>query len=76
AALGTAAILAQIGIFFGIPISFNEAIIAAIIGSGLVVGKSNIGKKKIGFTTVAWIGAFFLAIGVTYLLGNVLQYFL
>ncbi|MFB6216163.1 MAG: anion permease, partial [Candidatus Aenigmatarchaeota archaeon] len=29
AALGTAALLAQIGIFFGIPISFNEAVIAS-----------------------------------------------
>ncbi|MFO7991301.1 MAG: anion permease [Thermoplasmata archaeon] len=75
AALGTAAILAQIGILLGIPISFNEAIIAAIIGSGLVVGKSNVSRKKITFTTVAWIGAFFLAIGLTYLLGNALQYF-
>ena len=76
AALGTAAILAQIGILFGIPISFNEAIIASIIGSGLVVGKSNISKKKIGFTTGAWIFAFFLAIGFTYVLGNLLQYLL
>jgi len=46
AALGTAAILAQIGIYFGIPISFNEAVIAAVIGSGLVEGKSNIDGKK------------------------------
>ncbi len=74
AALSTAAILAQIGVILGIPISFNEAIIASIIGSGLVVGKSNIGKKKIAFTTAAWIGAFFLAVGLTYLLGNALQY--
>lgn len=76
AALGTAALLAQIGILFGIPISFNEAIIAAVIGSGMVVGKSNIGKKKIAFTTAAWIFAFILSIGLTFLLGNVLQYFI
>ncbi|MFW6038719.1 MAG: anion permease [Candidatus Saliniplasma sp.] len=74
AALGTAAILAQIGILFGIPISFNEAIIASIIGSGMVVGKANVGKKKIAYTTIAWIFAFFLAIGFTYSLGEVLQY--
>ncbi|MBS3816362.1 MAG: anion permease, partial [Candidatus Thermoplasmatota archaeon] len=62
AALGTAAILAQIGILFGIPISFNEAIIASIIGSGLVVGKSNVGKKKIAFTSVGWVTAIFIAV--------------
>ncbi|MFW5928471.1 MAG: anion permease [Thermoplasmatota archaeon] len=73
-ALGTAALLAQIGILFGIPISFNEAIIASVIGSGLVVGKSNISKKKIGFTTFAWFFAFFLSIGLTFLLGEALQY--
>lgn len=74
AALGTAAILAQIGILFGIPISFNEAIIASIIGSGLVVGKSNIGKKKLAFTSGAWVMAIFIAVGSSYLLGEVLQY--
>lgn len=62
AALGTAAILAQIGILFGIPISFNEAVIASVIGSGLVEGKSNVDKKKITFTSAAWFGAFILAI--------------
>ncbi|MBS3790677.1 MAG: anion permease [Candidatus Thermoplasmatota archaeon] len=76
AALGTAALLAQIGILFGIPISFNEAIIASVIGSGLVVGKSNTSKKKIGFTGFAWISAFFLAIGLTYVTGKVFQYIL
>ncbi len=73
AALGTAAILAQIGIFFGIPISFNEAIIMSIIGSGLVIGKKNIGKRKLIFTGGAWISAFFISIAVTYTLGEILQ---
>ncbi len=76
AALGTAALLAQVGILLGIPISFSEAIIASVIGSGLVVGKSNIGKRKMTVTTGAWIGAFFLSALLTYLLGNGLQYLL
>lgn len=66
AALGTAAILAQIGIYFGIPISFNEAVIASVIGSGLVEGKSNIDSKKIGYTVAGWILAFFIALGTGY----------
>ncbi|MEF8836004.1 MAG: inorganic phosphate transporter [Candidatus Thermoplasmatota archaeon] len=74
AALGTAALLAEIGILLGIPISFSEAIIASVIGSGLVVGKANIGKRKIAFTTGGWIGAFFLSGILTFLLGTVLQY--
>ncbi len=75
-ALGTAAILAQIGVFLGVPISFSQAIIASTIGSGLVVGGAGVGKKKITFTAAAWISAIFIAIGLTYLLGNTLQYFL
>ncbi|MFP3871668.1 MAG: anion permease [Candidatus Natronoplasma sp.] len=75
-ALGTAALLAEIGIIFGIPISFAEAIIASVIGSGLVVGKANIGKKKILVTVGAWIGAFFLSVFLTYILGLSLQYLL
>ncbi|MFP4116851.1 MAG: inorganic phosphate transporter [Candidatus Aenigmatarchaeota archaeon] len=74
AALGTAAILAQIGVFLGIPISFSEAIIASVLGSGMVVGKSNVGKKKLGFTAGAWIFAFFLAIISTYALSEAVQY--
>ena len=71
AALGTSAILAQIGIFYGVPISFNEAIIASIIGSGLVEGKSNTGSRKILRTVLAWIGAFFLAGGITYVIAEI-----
>ena len=74
AALGTAAVLAQIGILFGIPISFNEAIIASTIGSGLVVGGSNVGKRKIAFTSLGWILAFFVAILATYTLSEAVQY--
>ena len=70
AALGSAALLAQLGIFLGVPISFNEAIIASIIGSGLVVGRSNVGKKKLAYTGAAWIFAFFLSGFLTYLLGS------
>lgn len=69
AALGTAALLAQVGIFFGIPISFNEAVIASMIGSGMVEGTSNIDKKKIGFTVIAWTVAFFAAAVLAYLAG-------
>lgn len=76
AALGTAALMAEIGIIFGIPISFAEAIIVSVIGSGLVVSSSNVGKRKILYTASAWTGAFFLSVFFTYLLGRGLQYFI
>lgn len=69
AALATSAFLAQIGIFLGIPISFNEAVIASVIGSGMVEGRSNVGKKKMLRTVGAWIGAFLLAAGITFAVG-------
>lgn len=62
AALLSAAFLAQIGIYYGVPISFNEAIIASVIGSGMVEGRSNFDKTKVSRTAAAWIGAFILAI--------------
>lgn len=66
AALLSASVLAQIGIFYGVPISFNEAIIASVIGSGLVEGKSNNDSKKIGYTVLAWVSAFVLSGAITY----------
>lgn len=68
AALLTASVLAQIGIFFGVPISFNEAIIASVIGSGLVEGKKNTDVGKISFTVLAWASAFLISGVLTYLL--------
>lgn len=72
AALLTASILAQVGIFYGIPISFNEAIIASVIGSGLVEGKSNTDSTKIVYTVGAWASAFVLAGILTYAAGYLL----
>ncbi len=76
ASLGSAAILAQIGVFLGIPVSFNQAIIASTIGSGLVTGKSTVGKKKLLFTVLAWLSAFLIAIVSTYALSEAVQHFL
>jgi PiT family inorganic phosphate transporter len=69
AALTTASILAQVGIYFGIPISFNQAIIAAIVGSGMVEGKSSSDNSKIIKTAAAWTGAFILAGSLTFVIG-------
>lgn len=72
ASLATAALLAQAGIFLGIPISFNEAVISAVIGSGMVEGRANAEPEKILRTAVAWVGTFVLAGGLTFTVGFLL----
>lgn len=70
AALISSSLLAQIGIFLGVPISFNEAIIASVIGSGLVESRSNFDARKISRTAAAWISAFLLAIILGFILSK------
>ena len=76
AALVPAFLVAQIGILYGVPVSFNEIIIAAIIGSGLAAeeGISAISPRKMSFTVAAWIisliGAFAITYGLIYLMGD------
>lgn len=65
AALGASGLLAQIGIQIGAPVSFNLAIVAAVVGSGMVEGTDNKSDEKIFWTVSAWIGAFLLSIILT-----------
>ncbi len=74
AALATSGILAQIGIQIGAPVSFNLAIVAAVIGSGLVEGTDNKSDDKIHRTVLAWIGAFLLSIILTATIGIILTW--
>lgn len=67
AALIPAFIIAQIAVFFGIPVSFNEITVSAIVGSGLSAEESGISREKIGYTVLAWIGSLLLAFFVGYL---------
>lgn len=69
AALAASGLLAQIGIQIGAPVSFNLAIVAAVIGSGLVEGTGNRSDEKIYRTLLAWIGAFILSIVLTASIG-------
>lgn len=66
AALTSAAVLAQVGIWYGIPVSFNEAIIAAIIGSGLAAGRDHIGVAKLRTTAAWWVASFVGAVLLAY----------
>jgi PiT family inorganic phosphate transporter len=58
--------IAQSAVFFGVPVSFNEIIVSAIIGSGYAAGGAGVSGRKMGYTVLAWIGSLALALGVSY----------
>jgi PiT family inorganic phosphate transporter len=60
--------LAQTAVFFGIPVSFNQIIVSAIIGSGFAArdGTGEISASKIGYTVFAWIASLAGALALGY----------
>ncbi|WP_323191142.1 inorganic phosphate transporter [Halostella sp. PRR32] len=58
--------IAQAAVFFGIPVSFNEIIVSAIIGSGYAAGGSGVSGRKMLFTVLAWIASLAAALVVGY----------
>ncbi|MEF8800706.1 MAG: inorganic phosphate transporter [Halolamina sp.] len=62
AALVPSFLIAQLAVLLGVPVSFNEIVVSAIIGSGAAVGGLEaISFRKIGITIAAWFGSFVLA---------------
>ena len=49
--------IAQTAILLGVPISFNEIIVSAVIGAGTAAGTGGISSGKIGYTVLAWVGS-------------------
>jgi Phosphate/sulphate permeases len=65
AALVPSFLIAQLAVLLGVPVSFNEIIVSAIIGSGAAVGGAEaVDPQKIGVTIGAWVGSFALAFAV------------
>jgi len=60
--------IAQTAVAFGIPVSFNEIIVSAIVGSGYAAGNAGVSRQKMIYTVLAWIGSlvvsFILAYGI------------
>jgi PiT family inorganic phosphate transporter len=56
--------IAQAAVFFGVPVSFNEIIVSAIVGSGFAAGGSAVSSRKMAVTVLAWIGSLALALAV------------
>jgi len=66
-ALIPAFILAQAAVFLGVPVSFNEIVVSAIMGSGLAVeGREGVSASKMGYTVLAWIGSLLFALVAGY----------
>ncbi len=68
AALIPSFIIAQAAVLYGIPVSFNEIIVSAIIGSGYAAAGAGggVSARKMGFTVLAWIGSLAGAIAISY----------
>ncbi|MFB6071153.1 MAG: anion permease [Halanaeroarchaeum sp.] len=66
AALIPAFAIAQVAVFYGIPVSFNEIIVSAIVGSGLAGGGGGVSRRKAVRTVGAWIGSLLLAFVLGY----------
>lgn len=73
AALVPSFLIAQLAVLLGVPVSFNEIVVSAIIGSGAAVGDGAVSSRKVLVTVGAWVGslalAFVLGYGVTVVLG-------
>ncbi|UHQ99075.1 inorganic phosphate transporter family protein (plasmid) [Natrinema zhouii] len=60
-------LIAQSAVLLGVPVSFNEIIVSAIVGSGAAVaGGAGVSPRKLGLTVTAWVGSFILAFGLGY----------
>jgi PiT family inorganic phosphate transporter len=58
--------IAQTAVAFGIPVSFNEIIVSAIVGSGYAAGGAGVSRKKMLFTVLAWVGSLALSLILSY----------
>ncbi|WP_232686474.1 inorganic phosphate transporter [Halobacterium zhouii] len=59
--------IAQSAVFFGIPVSFNEIIVSAIVGSGYAAATgSGVSGRKMAFTVLAWVASLVIAFVVGY----------
>ena len=59
-------VIAQIGIFFGLPMSFNQIFIFAMLGAGYAAGGDTVSQKKMFYTVVAWVASLVFSFVVGY----------
>ncbi|MFB6137813.1 MAG: anion permease [Halobacteriaceae archaeon] len=58
--------IAQTAVFLGVPVSFNEIIVSAIVGSGVAAsrggGPKAVSGRKMAFTALAWVASLAVAL--------------
>ncbi|SFR33126.1 MULTISPECIES: inorganic phosphate transporter [Halorubrum] len=60
-------LIAQLAVLLGVPVSFNEIVVSAIIGSGAAVGgRDAVDAEKILTTVGAWAGSFVISFALAY----------
>jgi PiT family inorganic phosphate transporter len=60
-------LIAQLAVLLGVPVSFNEIVVSAIIGSGAAVGgREAVDARKVLVTLGAWVGSFGLSFALAY----------
>ncbi len=62
AALIPSFLIAQVAVFLGVPVSFNEIIVSAIVGAGFAAGGSAVSREKMVRTALAWVGSLALSL--------------
>ncbi|QGA84481.1 inorganic phosphate transporter [Halomicrobium sp. LC1Hm] len=66
-------LIAQLAVLLGVPVSFNEIVVSAIIGSGAAVGgRDAVDARKILVTVGAWAGSFGLSFVLAYAAADLL----
>jgi len=68
--------IAQTAVAFGIPVSFNEIIVSAIVGSGYAAGNAGVSRAKMGYTVLAWVGSLVASFVLSYVLYTGVQFVL
>jgi PiT family inorganic phosphate transporter len=65
AALVPSFLIAQLAVFLGVPVSFNEIVVSAIIGSGAAVGGAEaVSPQKLLVTVGAWVASLGIAMAL------------
>jgi len=60
--------IAQVAVLYGIPVSFNEIVVSAIIGSGYAAAGAGggVSARKMGYTVLAWVLSLAGALAIGY----------
>ena len=66
--------IAQTAVAFGIPVSFNEIIVSAIVGAGYAAGDAGVSRAKMGYTVFAWIGSLAGSLALGYGIYSAVQF--